>query len=157
MIRVAISRPLDIVLDTNVVLDWLVFRDSSVAYLDTALASNAIRVFSCARSTGELKRVLSYPTLALDAELQKEALARYESNTLLVDGSAVLPLAGKLPRCRDPDDQYLLTLAFSTRAHALVSRDKELLRVAKQAKKLGLNVMDVPQLCALLHTHQETQ
>jgi putative PIN family toxin of toxin-antitoxin system len=147
------GRPLDVVLDTNVVLDWLVFRDASVAYMDAALASQAVRVLASARSISELERVLAYPSLALEAARQREVLLQYESSTVLVDPVATThnaSLAGTLPRCRDADDQYLLILALYARADALVSRDRALLRLAKRAKAFGFHIVDALRLRSLL-------
>ena len=38
----------------------------------------------------------------------------------------------ELARCRDPDDQKFLTLAAAVRADCLVTRDRELLRLARR-------------------------
>lgn len=43
-----------------------------------------------------------------------------------------------LPRCRDRDDQKFLELAYQAGAVALLTRDDELLRLARRAKRDGL-------------------
>jgi putative PIN family toxin of toxin-antitoxin system len=148
------DRPLGVVLDTNVVLDWLVFRDVSVAYMDAVLASKAVQLFASLRSIAELECVLAYPSLALEDERQREVLARYESCTTLVDTLGTTrnadSLIDTLPRCRDADDQYFLALALYARADALVSRDRDLLRLAKRAKAFGFHIMDALRLRSLL-------
>ena len=75
------ASPLDIVLDTNVVLDWLVFNDPAAAVIDTALVSQTIRVLTCAHAIDELERVLSYPSalnsgMRAAAELQRSRTQR---------------------------------------------------------------------------------
>jgi len=54
------------------------------------------------------------------------------------------------PHCRDPDDDIFLALAHHTRAAALVTRDKLLLKLRKRARKHGLAILDVQQMIALL-------
>jgi predicted nucleic acid-binding protein len=43
-----------------------------------------------------------------------------------------------LPRCRDRDDQKFLELAHQAGAAALLTRDEELLRLARRTKRDGL-------------------
>jgi predicted nucleic acid-binding protein len=43
-----------------------------------------------------------------------------------------------LPRCRDRDDQKFLELAYQASATALLTRDEELLRLARRTKRNGL-------------------
>lgn len=145
-------RPLDIVLDTNVVLDWLLFEDPAVALIETAPASRSMRVLTCEYAIEELQRVLSYPKLAVQPARQESVMKRYRERTWRMEtplGSASEPL-----RCRDADDQYLLTLAFAASADALVSRDRELLSLRTRARALGLDIFDVAQFAACLMARQ---
>ena len=47
------------------------------------------------------------------------------------------PLPIVLPRCRDPDDQRFLELARDAGAAALVTRDRELLRLARRTMRMA--------------------
>jgi putative PIN family toxin of toxin-antitoxin system len=103
----------------------------------------------------ELQRVLGYKQLKLDVERQAELLAAYQAHTSIALlpqdfslASLLLPVG--FPRCRDSDDQHFLALAFHTKADALVSRDKAVLKLIKRAGKFGVRILDVPQLIASL-------
>jgi len=65
------------------------------------------------------------------------------------DGSASAP---KLPRCRDPDDQKFLELAQACGAQWLLSRDRELLKLARRTRRgHGFDIL-TPQAWAQLYS-----
>lgn len=118
------------VLDTNVVLDWLVFRDPRVQPLARVIEEGAAEVLTTVECTAELARVLAYPNLALTAERQTEILAAYAR------ASRPWPVpvdSPTLPQCRDPDDQKFLELAAAAGAGWLFTRDLALLELARRA------------------------
>lgn len=129
-----------IVIDTQVVMDWLVFRDARVAALTAAVTSGALRWLVEPAMRDEIRHVLgrgvaaSYtPDLAfIEAQLDAHAVA--------VDAIAQQPLAGRLV-CRDPDDQKFIDLALSGGARWLVSRDKAVLALARRALPRGLLIV----------------
>ncbi|MCY4757245.1 PIN domain-containing protein [Pelomonas aquatica] len=129
-----------IVIDTQVVMDWLVFRDARVAALTAAVTSGALRWLVAPAMRDEIRHVLgrgvaaSYtPDLAfIEAQLDAHAVA--------VDAIAQQPLAGRLV-CRDPDDQKFIDLALSGGARWLVSRDKAVLALARRALPRGLLIV----------------
>ena len=80
----------------------------------------------------------------------RESLRRWaiDSNAVLgvfdalgVDVGAP-PLLGAFERlrCSDPDDQQFIDLAIGRRAHALLTRDRALLRLASRARRFGVMV-----------------
>ncbi|HEX8536031.1 MAG TPA: PIN domain-containing protein, partial [Cystobacter sp.] len=71
--------PLPLVLDTNVVLDLLVFDDPALGPLAHALASGAVTAWADEHTLRELKYVLAYPTFHLDEATQRSVLERYRS------------------------------------------------------------------------------
>lgn len=129
-----------IVIDTQVVMDWLVFRDARVAALTAAVTSGALRWLVAPAMRDEIRHVLgrgvaaSYtPDLAfIEAQLDAHAVA--------VDAIAQQPLAGRLV-CRDPDDKKFIDLALSGGARWLVSRDKAVLALARRALPRGLLIV----------------
>ncbi|HEY0941644.1 MAG TPA: putative toxin-antitoxin system toxin component, PIN family [Steroidobacter sp.] len=144
-----------LILDTNIVLDWLVFRDASVAGLQRALDRGQIDIVTHAPAVDELRRVLGYAQLNLGIEQQQEVLARYISHTRLVTlppGLHLddLGLPAGFPRCRDRDDQHFLALAYHERADALVSKDSAVLELTRRLQKFGITVFDRQQLAARL-------
>ena len=118
------------VLDTNVVLDLLVFDDPQARPLLAALKQGALEAWADARTLEELRQVLGYASFGLDAAAQQALLARY--GTLVRVAPPVDPARGappQLPRCADRDDQKVLELAARAGAQWLVSKDKQLLQL----------------------------
>jgi putative PIN family toxin of toxin-antitoxin system len=143
-------------LDTNVVLDWLVFEDACMDVLRKGTLEGCIAVITHPPALHELKRVLTYPQFKLDATMQKEVLETYVALfeiATLPDGFSLehLMLPAGFPRCRDRDDEHFLALAYHSGADALVSKDKDLLRVRKRAGRFGVKVLSVPQLTEMFH------
>ena len=140
-----------LVLDTNVVLDWLVFSDPGLMDLQAAIEERRIELVTHQPAMDELRRVPAYPQCKLQAEEQQEILARYQSEVSLVTlpeafGLDNLLLPPHFPRCRDRDDQHFLALAYHTRADGLVTKDKDLLRLRKRARKFGVTILSPGQI-----------
>lgn len=142
--------PLKLVLDTNVVLDWLVFKRASMQMLH----EERITVVTSAAALDELQRVLTYPQLKLDEARRKEVLDAYQARATpgaVPDGFARdnLHVPPEFPRCKDRSDEHFLALVYHAGADALVSKDKAVLKLRKRARKLGLKILDVPQFLEL--------
>ena len=127
------------VLDTQVVLDWLVFRDPSCCELGRTLIQ--ARLIWCATPNmyEELMHVLErgvgaawHPDLAMIAE----TFDRYAHIV-----SPEPPCAKHLMRCTDPDDQMFLDLALAVKARWLLSRDRAVLALARRARGHGVDVL----------------
>jgi len=140
---------LSLLLDTNVVLDWLVFRDPSLAVLD---ARPDIHIVGHAAALAELERVLCYPQLHLPSERQQEVLQCYRQRVHLQQASQealAAPLPSGFPQCRDIDDQHFIAAAYTLKVDALVSRDRQVLKLRRRALKFGLRIIAVPELAML--------
>ena len=140
-----------LVLDTNIVLDWLVFSHVSMNALQKGTEGRRITVITYPPALDELRRVLTYPQFKLDASRQSEVLDAYQAlaaTATLPEGFSLdhLMLPAKFPRCRDRDDEHFLALAYHTGADALVSKDKAVLRLRKRARIFGVNILNVQQL-----------
>jgi uncharacterized protein len=127
-----------VVLDTNVVLDWLVFSDPRLALLADALERGELAWIACPRVREELWRTLSYPALAKWKPNSERTLAVFDRLALLrpdpeyKHGSPLL--------CSDPDDQVFIELALAHQAIWLLTRDRALLRLRKRAALQGLHI-----------------
>jgi putative PIN family toxin of toxin-antitoxin system len=121
-------------LDTNVVLDVMVFRDPGAASLRAAIEVHKVALLTTVECLAELRRVLAYPEFRLDPSAQARAYEWYAARVEVVDTPPPEPL---LPRCRDADDQKFLDLAWAARADRLVTKDKALLELALRVAKLG--------------------
>ena len=107
-----------IVLDTNIWLDWLVFRDESVSYLQKAVSDDRAEVVIDAACEAELERVLAYDFARHSLENAEQVAAMVECRRIARRIDDVAPEAERklLPRCADPDDQKFLELALAARA-----------------------------------------
>ena len=121
-----------VVLDTNIVLDWLVFEDGGMPELMAAIAKQQIEIASNADCRDELIRVLAYPIFKLDADSQQQAMSRYDNTVKITPERA--SLLGIVPRCRDRDDQKFLQLATHAGAAALISKDNAVLGLKRSMK-----------------------
>jgi predicted nucleic acid-binding protein len=129
-----IDRPA-LVLDTNVVLDWLVFRDPAVATLAQAVATGAMRWLATPAMRAELARMLAHASLARWRPDSGQALAVFDR---CARHCATAP-PSRL-RCSDADDQIFIDLALAERAGWLLTHDRALLRLARRARALGLRI-----------------
>ena len=125
-----------LVLDTNVVLDWVAFGDPRVRPIVAAIESGALRPVTSAACLAELRRALGYPEVKLDAAAQALALARYVAHAILFE-VPVSDAPANLPRCEDPDDRKFLELAWHSGASHLLTRDKSLLKLSRGVAALG--------------------
>jgi len=125
-----------LVLDTNVVLDWIAFHDVRVQPIVDALERGALRAATNAACLQELRRALGYAQVKLDAATQASAFERYLASASVL-GMSEASAAPELPLCEDPDDQKFLELAWHARAGHLLTRDKALLKLARRMAELG--------------------
>jgi len=137
------------VIDTNVVLDLLLFRDGRCATLADALAANRIRAVTDAACFYEWPDVLARPLLSVEADRRAGLIAAYEALTerlAAADADDASDAAAQLPRCKDPDDQKFLELALRADARWLVTKDKLLLKLDRRLRKTGRFRVLTPQL-----------
>jgi putative PIN family toxin of toxin-antitoxin system len=127
-----------IVLDTNVVLDWLVFRNPQCTPLIQAIESGQLRWLVTEPMRDELAHVLARGVVD-NWEPDHEAL--WESWHRLSQ-VATPPVIGETIRlrCTDPDDQKFVDLAMAS-AQWLVSRDRAVLKLNRRAQRLGVWVV----------------
>jgi predicted nucleic acid-binding protein len=127
-----------LVLDTNIVLDLLVFADPGAKPLQAGLALGRLDWMVTAAMREELERVLLYgaiqPRLACAGLVAAEVLARFDAAARMVDAPAVAPV-----RCSDPDDQKFIDLAVGHKS-LLLSKDRAVLRLARKLAALQVSV-----------------
>jgi len=133
------------VLDTNVVLDWLHFRDPRAQFLDRA-ATSGIALQASTATLAEFRRVIACSKLEIDVPRQSEIVARYESAVVLREVHDF----PKLPQCRDPDDQCFLELAVAGGAGLIVTRDKALLKLKSKLLRFSVRIESPGDAAALM-------
>jgi predicted nucleic acid-binding protein len=148
--RQTAATPL-LVLDTNVVLDWLHFADPSCGALGRAIRTRQARWIATAAMRQELRHVLlrGLPgRRAVDAHAVLRGWDRWVTDTDAAGmdastdhGSICHPDWHSVLRCQDADDQKFIDLALRFNASALLSRDRALLRLARRAAVHGLRIL----------------
>lgn len=140
---VEVSRPLRLVLDTNVVMALWHFRDPALAELRAFVESERAVLLTRPECLEELQRVLAYSQFSIREEEQAALLAGYRSRSQVV---LEVPFADELlPRCGDRDDQKFVELAWYGQAGALVSRDKLVLKLARRQPLRGRVAILTPE------------
>jgi putative PIN family toxin of toxin-antitoxin system len=133
-----------LVIDTNVVLDLLVFGDPGARPLGDGLKEGGLRWLATPAMREELARVLAYPKLA-----PRVAFHRGDAAAVLQDFDRHATLVDVPPKaaltCGDPDDQKFIDLAVAHRC-LLLSKDDEVLRMRKRLAEL--DVVAAPTLPA---------
>lgn len=131
-----------IVLDTNVLLDWLVFGDPSCVGFSGAILAGQLRWLAAHPMREEWNDVLARGVGA-NRSPEVAALADIWSRH-----ANILPApASQAPgrpfdcRCTDPDDQIFIDLALSSGARWLLSRDRAVLKLARSARCRGLLIL----------------
>lgn len=137
MTEVVVDGVSQIVLDTNIVLDLLVFDDAAMLSLRDALQSRQLQWVATAPMRDELERVLAYPQIAKRLAFYglspEQVLQARDFQVQTVD---VPPKASVT--CKDPDDQKFIDLAVAHRCTVL-SKDHAVLCMAKRLQALGAN------------------
>ncbi|MBW4461931.1 MAG: putative toxin-antitoxin system toxin component, PIN family [Nodosilinea sp. WJT8-NPBG4] len=112
------------VLDTNVLISALVFKQGVLATLRQTWQVKGFTPLVSRTTVTELIRVLSYPKFKLTRVEQEELLADYLPYCNVRSMPLELPA---VPDCRDPLDVPFLQLALVGRANYLVTGDRDLL------------------------------
>ena len=122
-----LTAPPRLVIDTNVVLSALIFRQGRLAWLPPKWQHRAIVPLVNTATGSELVRALSYPKFRLAITEREDLLAKVLP---YCEGVAVPTDVPAVPPCRDADDRKFLELAAAARADALITGDEDLLALA---------------------------
>ena len=131
----ATPTPQTVVLDTNVVLDWLLFDDPTAQALNAALLAGELRWVATLAMRDELAHVLARGSLDRWQPDLPALWSRWDRLCTAVPAAAVTPL-----RCTDPDDQKFIDLAASRPGCLLLSRDRAILKLARRLDALGVRL-----------------
>jgi putative PIN family toxin of toxin-antitoxin system len=126
-----------LVLDTNVILDLLVFKDPTAEPIRQLLDAKLVDAVRSEASMLELIDVIQRPMFKLSQEEQEIILQGWESITRLLENTAIEPAPFT---CRDLDDQVFLDMAYSIRPAILFSKDLRVLELRASAKPHGIEI-----------------
>ena len=129
------------VLDTNAVLDLLAFRDPRSDAIRLALEAGNCRLLASAHMRQELVMVLARSTLARFKSSAADLVGRFDE---LVQYLPAPTHTHPVLRCRDRDDQIFIDFALAYQVRWLVSHDRDLLTLARRARRMGLSIVAPP-------------
>ena len=127
------GEALRVVLDTNVLVSALLYRDGELAWLPQAWEARTVLPLASEAVVNELRRVLlqlGQRKFGLDPAAIEQIIVRYLEFTEAVQIDAGASAA--MPKCRDPDDQKFVELAVLGRADILATSDQQLLGLARR-------------------------
>lgn len=134
----SLTAPPLIVLDTNAVLDWLLFRDPGMAAIVAAIGAGQVRWVATAAMRDEFAHVLGRGLAIARGHDPTGWEAAWGRHCTL---RPVAPAAPAALRCTDADDQKFIDLACAASARWLVSRDRAVLRLRRRATAAGLAIV----------------
>ena len=126
-----------LVLDTNVILDLLVFKDPTAEPIRHLLDAKLVDAVRSEASMLELIDVIQRPTFKLSQDDQETIVQAWESRSRLLENRVVEPAPFT---CRDPDDQVFIDMAYSLRPALLLSKDLRVLELRAIAKHHGVEI-----------------
>ena len=137
-----------VVIDTNVVLDWLVFRNPGCVPFVKALVSGQLRWLATAAMREELGHVLARDVAAVwnaDHDAVWSAWDRHATEVPAVVANGAVSRV----RCTDADDQKFIDLALGHPARWLLSRDRAVLKLARRSREFGVEIVTPERWAAL--------
>jgi predicted nucleic acid-binding protein len=129
-----------VVIDTNAVLDWLVFAEPAALALRDAIASRRCDWCATPAMLGELRAVLNRPLPERWESARKLALTIDLDRWPTPPGALQVPPVTQRLICRDPADQMFIDLALCCAPAWLVTRDRALLALRRRAALQGVIV-----------------
>lgn len=125
------------VLDTHVLLDWLVFHNPAVSPIIEAIQRGRLRWIASPALRCEHDLVVGRAEFARWQPDPAKLQSAWQHWALMqADPASLAPW-----RCTDPDDQKFLDLAWAGKAHWLITRDRALLRLGRRARTQGLEIL----------------
>lgn len=138
------------VLDSNVVLDWLLFGSASGLALGATICQGRARWLRTTAMRDELAHVLAYRDFGRWTAAARELHGRLEHFDRHAESAVAPPPDGASIaarwRCRDADDQKFIDLARSLPGCWLLSRDRAVLKLAGKARSAGFRIVTPEQL-----------
>lgn len=132
------AAPQRVVLDTNIVLDVLLFQAPEAEPLRAALQAGQVQWLGTAHMREELRRVLAYPHIAQRVQFYgttaEQILARRDQWVQVLEAAPRCAFV-----CRDADDQCFIDLAVAHGA-LLLSKDAQVLKLRKRLARQGVVV-----------------
>ena len=128
-----------LVLDTNIVLDLLVFQDPRTDWIRDGIAQDRFELIYSSEMLLELADVIARPQFAQNSNDQSTLLSSW---TQMAIHKPTPPRCSF--RCDDPDDQAFIDLAYHYRPSQLLSKDRKVLQMQRALGEHGVWVQSYP-------------
>jgi putative PIN family toxin of toxin-antitoxin system len=119
-----------VIFDTNVLLDIFVFNDFRAIHIMAALVNKQLKALATPKTIEEFADVISRPLFSLGQSTQEKILSEWRNLATIIRDET---LDSAPWQCQDPEDQVFLNLAYTSKPCLLLSKDNELLKLAKKA------------------------
>ena len=130
------NKSLRVIIDTNVWISF--FIGKMLNDLQYYIANERVRIITCEEQVVELKSVLSRPKIIKYISQPKTD----EFISLLDEKAELVEIKTGINICRDPKDNFLLSLAVDSSADFLVSGDMDLLSIKQIGTTQIINFKD---------------
>jgi len=120
-----VSNSFRIIIDSNIWISFLIGKN--LKGLQNHIDSRNLRIITCNEQLIELSEVFKKPKLK--KYFDKEQISDFFE--LLDESSECILISTKTDLCRDPKDNYLVSLAIDSKADYLITGDKDLLDLNK--------------------------
>ena len=128
-----------LILDTNIVLDLLVFQDPRSDWIRDGIARGQFELIYSSEMLLELTDVIARPQFAQNSNDQSTLLSSW---TQMAIHKPTPPRCSF--RCDDPDDQAFIDLAYHYRPSQLLSKDRKVLQMQRALGEHGVWVQSYP-------------
>jgi hypothetical protein len=119
------SKSCKIIVDTNIWISFLIGK--SLKGLQYYINDQSVFIISCDEQIHEITEVFSKPKIKKHFKLDQID----EFFDLFLEVTKLISLKSKINLCRDPKDNYLLSLAVDANADYLITGDNDLLDLEK--------------------------
>lgn len=143
-----VVEPTRVVLDTNTVLDWLVFGDAPAGLVGAAIREGRLKWLASPRMLAELQAVLRRP-LSERWNLARERALTIDAGELITLCAEPAVASARL-LCRDPADQVFIDLARTHSPAILLTRDRALLTLRRRATAFGVVIANAAEWAATI-------
>jgi putative PIN family toxin of toxin-antitoxin system len=130
------SKSYSIIIDSNIWISFLIGKN--LKGLQNHIDSQNLKIITCNEQLIELSEVFKKPKLK--KYFDKEQISDFFE--LLDESSKCIVISTKTDICRDPKDNYLVSLAIDSNANFLITGDKDLLELNTIGKTVVLKYSD---------------
>ncbi|HZK06682.1 MAG TPA: putative toxin-antitoxin system toxin component, PIN family [Bacteroidales bacterium] len=135
-----VSKSIKVIVDTNIWISFLIGKN--LKGLQNQIDSQFIKIISCNEQLHELADVFNKPKFK--KYFTHDQITEFFE--LFDEFSELIAIKTVSNICRDPKDNYLVSLAIDSKADFLITGDKDLLELEKIGKTIVLKFTDFDKI-----------